>query len=435
MNFTEEEINAGNQDVIQIIQTSKVNLCDVEYAGEAIDFLKGFSLLHSGPPVQWRNMCSAMRSAVCGAAVYEGWAENLEEAQDMAERGCFSFGSNNEHSAVGPMAGIVSPSMPVMIFQNTTFGNKSFVTFNEGLGKALRFGANDDFVINRLKWIEKVLAPIIKEALNRSGPIDITSMMARGIQRGDECHNRNKSSTSLFIRKIAPWVVRTAGSREEIAEVLSFMDRNDHFFLNLSMGSSKATMDATIGIRASTIVNCMCANGYQFGIRVAGAGKEWFTGSSGYAKGHYFNGYNAGDANKVMGDSYISEAAGIGAFAMGSAPGGGRFIGIKPAETLQYSLKMYGITVAEHEAFKIPALDFRGTPLGIDIRNVFQTGVLPVINTGIAHKKSGIGQIGAGVVYPPMVCFNKAIREMGLNTSDGNSIAGNKNIILKENAK
>lgn len=434
MNFMEQEINDANQDVIQIIQTSKVNLSDVDRACEVIDFLKGFSLLHSGPPVDWQNMCGAMRGAICGAAVYEGWAKSLEEAENMAASGCFSFGSNNDHSAVGPMAGIISPSMPVMIFQNKPFGNQSFVTFNEGLGKALRFGANDDSVINRLKWIDKVLAPIIKEVLKLSGPIDITSMMARSIQRGDECHNRNKSSTSLFIRKIAPWVVRTTGSRKAMEEVLSFMDKNDHFFLNLSMGNSKATMDATIGIKGSTIVNCMCANGYQFGIRVAGAGTEWFTGSAGYAKGHYFNGYHFGDANKVMGDSYISEAAGIGAFAMGAAPGLGRFIGVEPAETLQFSLKMYEITTAEHETFKIPTLDFRGTPLGIDIRKVLLTRVLPVVNTGIAHKKSGIGQIGAGVVYPPMSCFNRAARAMGKYIDD-EKIAANKNILVKENVK
>lgn len=415
MKFKDEEINAGNQEVIQRIQTSKINLCGVERAGEAIDFLQKFSFLHSGPPVQWKNMCSAMRSAVCGAAVYEGWAENLKTAQDMADQGCFTFGSNNEHSAVGPMAGIISPSMPVMIFKNTTFGNQAYVTFNEGLGKTLRFGANDASVINRLKWIEKTLGPIIKDALELSGPIDITAMLAKGIQRGDECHNRNKASTGLFIRKIAPWMVRTAADREDVAEALAFMDGNDHFFLNLSMGNSKATMDATIGVKASTIVNCMCTNGHHFGIRVAGTGKTWFSGPSGYAEGNYFEGYNAADACTVMGDSYISEAAGIGAFAMGAAPGIGRFIGLKAPDTLQYSLKMYKITLAEHKAFKIPALDFQGTPLGIDIRKVISTGILPIINTGIAHKKPGIGQIGAGVVYPPMVCFEKAITEMGLN--------------------
>lgn len=412
MKFTEKQIFAGNQEAVNRIQASQVFLCGVGRAGNELPCLKGRVLLHSGPPLEWREMCGAMRNAICGAAVYEGWAASLEEAQTMAESGGILFASAHENSAAGPMAGIISPSMPVWIFKNNTFGNKSYVTINEGLGKTLRFGANDAAVISRLKWIEKVLGPILRESLELSGPIDITAMLARGIQRGDECHNRNKASTGLFIRKIAPWMVRTKAAREDVADALAFMDGNDHFFLNLSIGASKATMDTVINVPSSTIVSCMTANGVKFGIRVAGTGNTWFTGPAGYAQGHYFAGYSELDANPVMGDSYISEAAGIGAFAMGAAPGIGQFIGISTGKALEHSLRMYEITTAEHRLYKIPALDFRGTPLGIDIRKVVTTGILPVINTGIAHKEPGIGQIGAGIVYPPMTCFEQALREI-----------------------
>ncbi len=411
---TEETIDQANAKVIKNILSSRVFLTGISTALKEIPFCNGKSILHSGPPLPWTEMCETMRSSICGAIVYEGWANDLEEAYQLADSGTISFSSAHSHSAVGPMAGIISPSMPVFVFENKPFGNKVFVTINEGLGKTLRFGANDSSVIKRLKWIEQMLGPILKEALTLSGPVDITTMLSRGVQRGDECHNRNKASTSLFIRHIAPWMVRTSFSREDVAESLAFMDSNDHFFLNLSMGVSKATMDVVVDVPGSTIVSCMATNGVSLGIKVAGLGNRWITGPAGYARGNYFKGYSEKDASRVMGDSYVSEPAGIGGVAMAAAPGICSFIGITVQEAIDFTLKMYEITVAEHELYKIPLLGFRGTPLGIDIRKVLKTGILPMINTGIAHKKAGIGQIGAGIVTPPMSCFETAAREMGL---------------------
>lgn len=411
---TSEMVEKANEEVIKKILSSRVLLTDVSTAGKEIPFLKGMSILHSGPPLPWEEMCETMRSSICGALVYEGWIPDLEKAYQIADSGAISFSSAHSHSALGPMAGIISPSMPVLVFENQTFRNKAYVTINEGLGKTLRFGANDESVIKRLKWIEKVLGPALSEAIALSGPVDITIMLARGIQRGDECHNRNKASTSLFIRHIAPWLVRTSFSREDVAQSLAFMDSNDHFFLNLSMGVSKATMDVVVDVPGSTIVSCMATNGVSLGIKVAGLGNRWITGPAGYARGRYFKGYSEKDANRVMGDSYISEPAGIGGFAMAAAPGICSFIGLTVQEAIDYTLKMYEITVAEHDLYKIPLLGFRGTPLGIDIRKVLKTGIMPIINTGIAHKKAGIGQIGAGITMPPMLCFEKAAKEMGL---------------------
>jgi len=408
-------IEDANAEVIKRIQNAHVFLTGVGKAGNNIPFLsKGQALLHSGPPVGWDDMCSAMKNAACGAIVYEGWAEDLDSAAEMAGLGEIIFGSANDNGAVGPMAGIISPSMPVYKFENTTYGTHAYVTFNEGLGKTLRFGANSPDVLQKLKWIEIVLGPVVGEALTLSGPIDLTSILARGIQRGDEAHNRNKACTSLFIRTIAPWLVKTSASRNDIFDVLKFFDGNDHTFLNLSMGLSKSTMEAVVGIENSTIVSCMCTNGHEFGVRVAGTGTRWFTAPAVYAKGSYFKGFGIEQASPTLGDSYVSEAAGIGGFAMASAPGIGKFIGITVEDTLKMSLEMYKITIAEHEHFKIPALSFRGVPLGIDIRKVVETGILPVINTGIAHKEPGIGQIGAGVVYPPIECFKDAMVAMSL---------------------
>lgn len=406
-------IDRANREAIKKIQESEVSLIGLSRAKDVIDFLKtDKALLHSGPPVKYTQMCSAMKNAVHGAIVYEGWAPTIDKAEELAKSGAVSFDCNNDNNAVGPMAGIISPSMYVCIFENTTFHNKCYVTLNEGLGKTLRFGANDDSVIQRLKWMERVLGPVMKEALEISGPIDIKKIVTTSLQRGDECHNRNKAATSIFIRKIAAWMVRTSFDKKDIADALAFLDSNDHMFLNLSMGVSKATMDAINGISNCTLVSCMCTNGHEFGIKVAGGHNKWFTAPSPYALGNYFTGYGVEDASPVLGDSYISEAAGIGGFAMGCAPGISNFIGISIQDTLEYTLRMYNITIAEHDAFKVPALDYRGTPLGIDIQKVVATKILPIINTGIAHKKPGVGQVGAGIVYPPIECFTKAAKAM-----------------------
>jgi hypothetical protein len=412
--ITEERIEKANREVIKSIVSSRISWVDVCRASDVIPGIHNKTLFHSGPPLSPSEMCSAMCNAVYGAIVYEGWAKDIKEADSVVRSGVIKFDSAHDHSALGPMSGIISPSMPVMVMENTTFGNRSYVTLNEGLGKTLRFGANDQSVIERLRWIERTLCPMLKEALILSGPIDITNIMSRAVQRGDECHNRNKSATSLLIRKIAPWLVKTSFSKKDISDVLAFMDSNDHFFLNLSMASTKATMDIAHKVEGSSIVSCMAANGVDFGIKVSGCGSTWYTAPAECAEGNYFEGYGLEDASPVMGDSYISETAGLGGVAMGLAPGIVQFIGGTVKEAIDGTIEMYKITIAEHPLFKIPSMDFRGTPLGIDVRLVVEKGILPIINTGIAHKKPGIGQIGAGRFRPPMQCFKLAAGAISL---------------------
>ena len=407
-------IDVANEKALEQIITAQVFWSDMRPASEVIPELNDGLLLHGGPPLPWSHMCSGMRSAIYGAIIYEGWAPDLQAAESLVNSGKFKFDSAHEHSALGPMAGIISPSMPMMVLENRTFGNRVYVTLNEGLGKTLRFGANDSTVIKRLKWMEQTLAPMLKEALALSEPLDITNIIERAVQRGDECHNRNKAATSLVIRKLAPWLVKTSFSKEDIAETLFFLDSNDHFFLNLSMATSKATLDTIYSIEDSTIVSCIATNGYEFGIKVAGSGKRWFTEPVVTGEGTFFKGYGPEDANPIMGDSFISESAGLGGVAMAGALGIIRFVGGTVDKAIANTLEMYKITAAEHPRYKIPTLGFRGTPLGIDIRLVLSTGITPVFNMGIASKHPGVGQIGAGLFHPTLLCFQKAGKELGL---------------------
>ena len=373
-----EKIAAANKEALRRILAAQPALVGMSTAGEAIPGMTKTTILHAGPPVKWEDMCGPMKGAVMGGLIYEGLAKDMKEAEELAGSGKITFDSCHHHNAVGPMAGIVTYSMPVWHVVNKTFGN--------------------------------VYYPVLKEALEIHGEIDMKVMIAQALQMGDEGHNRNKAGTSLFIREILSDVYKTHFPLEQQQEAIGFINGNDHAFLNLSMPSCKATMDPTLGIPYSTIVSTMCRNGVEFGIRISGLGADqWFTAPSEYIRGLYFPGYSEADANPDIGDSCITETTGIGGFCMAASPAIVQFVGGQVQDAINYSSQMYEITEGEGNAYKIPVLDFRGSATGIDIVKVLETGIRPIINTGIAHKDYGVGQIGAGLVNPPEGCFTKAI--------------------------
>lgn len=406
---TTVDIEGANRDAAERILKGKPTLVDVGVAGEVVPGMTKRKILHAGPPITWDRMCGPVRGAVVGGLIYEGLARDREEAEELVESGQIEFDSCHHHSTVGPMAGVVTASMPVWILENTTFGNRAFATFNEGLGKVLRYGAFSADVIARLKWIETDLAPIIKRALELHGPLDMKNIIAQVLQMGDEGHNRNRAGTSLIIREFVPYIVQLGESTERIVEVLNFLNGNDHFFLNLSMPACKCTVDAARDIEGSSVIIAMARNGTEFGIQVSGLGDRWFSGPASMVEGLYLPGYGPEDAAPDLGDSVITETSGIGGFAMAAAPAIVQFVGGAPEDALEVTRRMYDITVTENDVYRIPALGFRGTPTAIDLRKVVETGTLPAINTGIAHKEAGVGQIGAGLVKPPEKCFKDAL--------------------------
>ena len=381
----------------------------VASAGEAIPGMHDRLLLHAGPPIEWERMSGPLRGAVIGALLFEGWADDEEEAARLAESGEVEFAPCHHHGAVGPMAGVISPSMAVYVVDNVTHGNRSFSNLNEGYGKVLRYGAYSSEVLDRLRWLNDVMAPVLHEALSNSEGLDIRALLAEALHMGDEGHNRNKAGSVLFLKLLAPLVVRVAPNPKVAAAVLGFIGENALSVLNPVMAACKAMTDAAHGVEGSTIVTAMARNGTDFGIRVSGIGDRWFTAPAGTPEGLYFSGFSSTDANPDIGDSTITETAGIGGFAMAAAPAIVSFVSGVPSDATNATLEMYEITVAEHEHFTIPALDFRGTPTGIDIRSVVELGITPRINTGIAHREAGIGQVGAGLVRPPAGIFEEAL--------------------------
>ena len=408
-----EKINQANAEALKRILGAQPTLVGMGTAGEDIPGMTKKTILHAGPPVTWDKMCGPVRGAVIGGLIYEGLAANKEEAEKLAASGEITFDSCHHHNAVGPMAGIVTYSMPVWKVVNKTSGNYAYCTVNEGLGKVLRFGAFGDEVIDRLKWIQNEFYPIVKEAIAIHGEINLKTMIAQVLQMGDEGHNRNKAGTSLLIRELAPAIAQTHFLLEKIVKVLEFLNSNDHTFLNLTMPACKSTMDPVGNIPYCTIVYTMARNGTEFGIRVSGFGNRWFTAPAEIIDGLYFPGYTQADANPDVGDSCITETTGIGGFCMAAAPAIVQFVGGTVADSIKYSTQMYEITEGEGNTYQIPALNFRGSATGIDIRKVIETGIRPIINTGIAHKDMGVGQVGAGIVSPPMKCFEDALEACG----------------------
>ncbi len=415
---TKSQVNmdAANEEVVSRIKRGQAVLVGMGIARDVIPGMHDHMILHAGPPIEWARMCGPTRGAVMGALIYEGLALDEKEAIELVEAGAIEFSPCHHHHTVGPMAGVVSPSMPVFILENKTFGNHAYCTQNEGLGKVLRYGGMGPEVYARLKWMETDLYPVLDRALQSlPNGIDIKSLIAQALHMGDECHNRNRAATSLFLRAIGPALARTNQDNEVLAKVIEFIDRNDHFFLNLSMPSGKAMLEAAEGVEGSTIVTVMARNGTDFGIRLASMPERWFTAPAGKVQGLYFPQFTEEDANPDIGDSTITETAGYGGMAMAAAPAITQFVGGTPQMATQNTLEMYEITFSEHENFTIPALNFRGTPLGIDVRKVMETGILPRINTGIAHKDPGVGMVGAGILRAPEKCFKdafEAIRNM-----------------------
>lgn len=403
------DIEAANREATSRMIAAHPVLIGMGSARRAIPGMTDDLILHAGPPLPWEAMSGPLQGAIIGALIFEGRTTSPTEAAALAASGAVRFDSCHHHSAVGPMAGVISPSMQVYMVENRTHGNRAYTNINEGLGKVLRFGAYQEDVQSHLRWLNTVMAPVLAQAIEAAGGVDLRALVAEALHMGDEGHNRNKASSILFARQLAPHIVTAAQDADAAAQILRTLGDNPLAALNPIMAACKAMCDAAHGIHGSTIVSAMARNGTDFGIRVSGLGDRWFTAPSQVPTGLYFPGYSAEDANPDIGDSTITETAGIGGFAMAAAPAIVTFVGGKPRDAINATLEMYEITAAEHRYFSIPALDFRGTPTGIDLRKVVETGIAPRVNTGIAHRQAGVGQIGAGLVRPPLAVFEQAL--------------------------
>ncbi|MGO2603565.1 MAG: DUF1116 domain-containing protein [Alkalibacterium gilvum] len=407
----QDKINKANEEAIERILNSQPILVGYDQAINVIPGMKKNLILHAGPPIAWENMNGAMRGAVTGAIVFEGLAENIEEAEKVAASGKVEFAPCHEHDAVGSMAGVTSASMYVHIVENKVYGNVAYTNLSEQLSKILRFGANDQSVIDRLNWMRDVLGPMLRDAMKFcSEGIDLRLLLSKALHMGDEAHNRNVAGTTLLIQALTPYIVQTDWSKEDQKEVFDFVLSSDYFSGPTWMALAKCSLDAAHGVKNSTIVTTMCRNGYEFGIRVSGmSGNTWFTGPAQEVIGPLFAGYKREDSGLDIGDSAITETFGVGGFAMATAPAIVPLVGGTVADAMNVTEEMKDITTTKNPNVTIPVLNFMGIPTAIDIRKVIKLNKLPTINTAIAHKDAGIGMIGAGITHPPFEAFKDAL--------------------------
>jgi hypothetical protein len=410
-------IEAGNAEVLARFSSGEPVLVDCRPAWEALE-LPDATVLHAGPPISWARMCEPMQTAVLCAIRYEEWAGNDDAARRLVETGRVTLAPCHHWGAVGPMTGIITRSMPVFVVENRAYGNRAHVTINEGLGKVLRFGANDDSVIARLRWLATEAGPLLGAAFRAAAGVPLRPLMAQALRMGDEMHQRNLAASALLARSLMPHLARAGGRHHAVARVAEFIAGNDQFFLNLAMAAGKAITDAATGVADSTLVTTLARNGTEFGIRVAALGERWLTAPVETPVGLYFPGFGPDDANPDMGDSAIVETIGLGGVAMAASPSVARFVGAGGmAEAVAVTEAMREITAGEHPHFRIATLDERGAPVGIDVRRVVETGITPLINTGIAGRRAGTGQVGAGVVRAPLGCFTAALEALAATAS------------------
>jgi hypothetical protein len=406
----------ANERALAAMLDVQALLVDVRPASDVLQLEPG-TFLHAGPPIEWDRTSGPLRGALMGGAALEGLVDDPEDSVRLFEAGReVTLEPCHHRSTVGPMAGVVTPSMWMFVLEDPKTGRRTYCSLNEGLGKVLRYGAYSPDVLQRLRWMSDVLGPLLQKAVQQTGPIDATGILTQMLQMGDEAHNRNRAGTLMLLRDLSPAMVTSGLDPADIAESLRFIGGNDHFFLNVAMPACKLALDAARDIEGSTMVVAMARNGTDFGIQVSGTGDEWFTGPAQLADGLFLGDYGPDDANPDIGDSAITETAGIGGFAMATAPAIVRFVGGSVPDALATTRRMHEITLGENPRWSVPVLDFQGVPSGIDVTRVCRTGILPQINTGMAGKQAGVGQVGAGLVNPPAEIFPKALARLAEST-------------------
>jgi hypothetical protein len=410
-----EKIEAANRETVKRMLDAQPLWVDVARAGDVIPGMKKNMLLHAGPPQKYEDMCGPQRGAAWGALIFEGFAQDAREADQLLSEGKVEIEPAHDHESVAGAAHMISFDQPVVVLRNTANQRTYYTHLKEDTFIALRYGSHNDHTIEKLRWLSEVIAPALSRVLRKVGGVNCGDIIAKSLFMGDEGHNRNQAETCLFGQKIMPVLLQTDLPLEQILAVARLLEADENFFLYPVMASCKAMLDAGRDVEYSTIITVMARNGTEFGIKVSGLGDAWFTAPAPMVKGLYFPGFTEKDANPDLGDSCITETAGIGGFAMAASPaivhfGTATGVGGSVQDAINYTREMYEITDTENNGFQIAYLDFRGCPFGINLLKVLNTGILPIINTSISPKEPGRSQAGAGLVRAPMECFTKAFR-------------------------
>lgn len=394
-------------ETFEALDSTVVHLVGIQAAEDVTELVDRRRYLHAGPPLDLDQVPGPMFGALVGALIFEGEARDVEDAREMVNGGDIEIVPCHDAGGVGAMAGVVTPKMPVVVVETNT-GQLAFSPLNEGLGQALRFGSFDDRTLGRLAWLRDGFAPLLDRSIRDSDAIDITELQVEGLRRGDECHNRNVATSAALFLRLAPSIVRCARKRDDAVAAIAFVAGNRHFFLPFSMAAAKAITAVAHGIEQSSIVTTIAANGQRVGIRTSGTKNRWFLDEAPIGTPKLFPGHSLEDVQPMMGDSFVTEVIGLGAFSLAAAPAISAFVGGAQDEALQMVHKMGKLCHARSMRFNLPIDGFDGSPVGIDVARVAETSITPVVNNGLAHREPGKGQVGAGLTQLPVKPFIEA---------------------------
>src|SRR5690625_3901467 len=394
MTISEQKINKANKNAVDILIDAEPVLIDVQPALDVIPNMTKNTILTSGATMEWEDYTGGQRDAVIGGILHEGLASNEEEAEIKIRSGDIIVKGCQDYSCVGSLAGVTTATMPVLVVENQMNNKRAFCTLFEGRATdRLNYGVYNEKVRDNLLYLENEIGPLLGEAIRQSGGIELKSIMRRALNMGDELHSRNTAATLLFTRILFPHLLaldRNGENRERIDEFLDYLLHGDYFFLRVSMAAAKSMIDSIVNVNNSTIVSSMAFSSKEFAIRVAGLGDKWFRGPLPEMENyHLFDGFTVDDIEIMGGESIVLETAGFGGFAQAAAFPLQAYQGGTPEKMVENNLKMYEITEREHPYFKIPFLQFRGIPTGIDIRKVVSTKITPTLDIGIAGKGGG----------------------------------------------
>jgi hypothetical protein len=401
----------ANAEAVERLWSSEPVLVDVRPGLEVVPDMTPRTILTSGAPLAWEDYFGGQRSGILGGALYEGLAEDEEEAEELIRAGQIRVATCQQHGCIGSLAGIYTASMPVFVVENASDGTTAFCNLFEGPSPArLNYGVYNDAVRESLTFIRDVVGPVLGATVRRLGGVPLRPIIRRALHMGDELHSRNTAATLLFTRELFPALLELSKEREEdVRKTLEYLSSSDYFFLRLSMASSKATADSAHGVEGSSMVSAMTFSCRNFAIRVSGLGDTWFEAPMPDMEPKLFEGFTKDDVEYMGGESVINETVGLGGFAQAAAFPLQEYQGGSAERMIATNREMYEIALGEHPEFKIPYFGFRGVPTGIDVYRILETGILPAMDVGVAGR--GGGQIGAGTLRAPFGCFEQAVAE------------------------
>jgi hypothetical protein len=404
-------IDEANAEVVRRLDEGAPKVVGIEPAEEVVPGVDDRTILHCGPAIDWDDLADPLRRSVRAAVMAEGWADNPEEAGALVARGGARLEPANIHDAVVPMASAIGPSMPMFVVEDERGGTRAFSSINQGPGETAWFGRETPAAVERLVFLREVAAPLLADCLRAGEPVDVFTLAAQGLQMGDDLHMRTQATTNLLIRSLLPHLMGLdAGPRG--VELARFLSSDHLFFLNIAMAGAKALTLWAEQVPGASVVTTMSRNGATYGIRVAGDDRWFVTDSPPVGQALYYPGYGPDDGAADIGDSAVLELIGLGGAAAAASPAVAAFVGGTMADAVAATEDVDRVCVARSTRFKLPVLDFRGSPLGVDVRKVVELGITPKVNTGILHARDGSGQVGAGVATAPMACFRDALLDL-----------------------